>query len=130
MRLLRMSRRKPLEKTYVDVNVLYYYLTASEDHGEKSKDYIISYSGRLVTSTLTVWLLHVLTKLENLTSILEEIGIGLVPLTAEILLEAERLKKPKDLEDRIHLSTMNYLGIKRIISNDQDFDLPSVERVF
>ncbi|MBO3800007.1 MAG: type II toxin-antitoxin system VapC family toxin [Candidatus Brockarchaeota archaeon] len=125
-----MSRRKPLEKTYIDVNVLYYYLTASEDYGEKSKDYISSYSGRLVTSALTVWLLHVLTKLENLTSILEEIGIRLVPLTAEILFEAERLKKPKDLEDRIHLSTMNYLGIKRIISNDHDFDLPGVERVF
>ncbi|MBO3833224.1 MAG: hypothetical protein FGF51_07605 [Candidatus Brockarchaeota archaeon] len=53
-----MSRRKPLEKTYFDVNALHYYLTASE------------ISAR--------W----------------------------------RLKKPKDLEDRIHLSTMNYLGIK------------------
>ncbi|MEM2050877.1 MAG: type II toxin-antitoxin system VapC family toxin [Candidatus Bathyarchaeia archaeon] len=125
-----MSRRKPLEKTYVDVNVLYYYLTASEKYGEKSKDYISIYGGRLVTSTLTIWLLHVLTRLENLTSIMEEIGVELAPLTVQILFEAERLKKPRDLEDRIHVSTMNYLGIKRIISNDRDFDLPGVERLF
>lgn len=125
-----MRRRKPLEKTYIDVNVLYYYLTASEEHGEKSKDYISAYGGRLVTSTLTIWILHVLTQLENLTSIMEEIGVELVPLTVHILFEAERLKKPRELEDRIHLSTMNYLGIKRIISNDHDFDLPGIERLF
>jgi len=61
---------------------------------------------------------------------MEEIGVELVPLTVHILFEAERLKKPRELEDRIHLSTMNYLGIKRIISNDRDFDLPGIERLF
>lgn len=125
-----MRRKKPLEKIYIDVNVLYYYLTASKEYGEKSKDYISTYGGRLVTSTLTIWLLHTLTRLENLTSIMEEIGVELVPLTVYILFEAERLKKPRELEDRIHLSTMNYLGIKRIISNDRDFDLPGIERLF
>lgn len=60
---------------------------------------------------------------------MEDTGVGLVPLTVQILFEAEGLKKPRDLEDRIHLSTMNYLGIKRIISNDCDFDLPGVKRM-
>lgn len=130
MRLLGMKRRKPLEKIYVDVNVLYYYLTASEEYGEKSKNYISTYGGRLVTSTLTIWLLYVLTGLENLTGIMEEIGVRLAPLTLQILSEAEILEKPRDLEDRVHLSTMKSLGIVKIISNDKDFDLPGIERIF
>jgi len=125
-----MRRVRLLERTYIDVNVLYYYLTASEEHGEKSKNHIKTYGGKLVTSTLTVWLLHVLTGLENLTSIMEEIGVELIPLTTQVLLEAERLKKPDEFEDRIHLATMNNIGIRRIISNDKDFDLPGVERIF
>jgi len=91
---------------------------------KSQKAYFNTYSDRLVTSTSTIWLLHALTRLENLTSIMEEIGVELVPLTASILSGAERLRKPRDLEDRIHLSTMSFLGIKRIISNDRDFDLP------
>jgi len=97
MRLLKMSRRKPLERTCIDVNALYYYLTASEEYGEKSKAYLNTYGGRLVTSTLTIWLFHVLTRLENLTSIVGEIGVELVPLTASILSGAKRLRRPKDL---------------------------------
>ena len=50
------------------------YLTAHEEFGERSKGLIEAYSPRLVTSALTVWLLHVLTGLEDLDEILEELG--------------------------------------------------------
>ncbi|MEM2884981.1 MAG: type II toxin-antitoxin system VapC family toxin [Thermoproteota archaeon] len=116
--------------TYIDVNVIYYYLTAHEKYGKKSKAHIEVHGGKLVTSTLTVWLLHVLTRLENLAAIMRDVGINLSSLTSGILSDAEALDEPKDLEDRIHLSTMKYLGINRIISNDSDFDLPGVERIF
>jgi len=72
-----------------------------------------------------------LTKLENVTSILEEVGIELAPLTAEILGRAERLEKPQDFEDRIQVATMLELGISTIISNDSDFDgVVGIKRVF
>lgn len=72
-----------------------------------------------------------MTKLENVTSILEEVGIELAPLTAEILGRAERLEKPQDFEDRIQVATMLELGISTIISNDSDFDgVVGVKRVF
>lgn len=72
-----------------------------------------------------------MTKLENVTSILEEVGIELAPLTAGILGRAERLEKPRDFEDRIHVATMLELGISTIISNDSDFDgVVGIKRVF
>lgn len=72
-----------------------------------------------------------MTKLENVTSILEEVGIELAPLTAEILGRAERLEKPQDFEDRIQVATMLELGISTIISNDSDFDgVVGIKRVF
>jgi len=112
------------------VNVLYYYLTAHEEYGERSKKLIEMYSPDLVTSALTLWLLHVLTKLENLDEILSELGIELLPLTDRIFRRARLLKRPRDYEDRLHLATMEELGIKKIVSNDRDFDGLSVERIF
>jgi len=47
-------------------------------------DYIASLGrGNLVTSSLSAWILYVLTRLENITLILDEVGVALVPLTAE-----------------------------------------------
>lgn len=126
-----MKRARRLERIYVDVNVLYYYLTAHPQYGERAKAYIEAYSRSLVTSSLTVWLLYVLTRLENPASILEEIGVELAPLSPEILREAERLRQPSDFEDRIHLATAKQLGITVIISNDKDFDgIPGISRIF
>ena len=99
--------------------------------GEHVKNNIVTWSGNLVTSSLSVWLLYVLTKLENIASILEEIGVELASLSASILGRAERLGEPRDFEDHIHASTMLELGISRIISNDKDFDgLVGIERIF
>ncbi len=131
MMLSRSRPRRYSKRIYVDVNVLYYYLTAHPQFGEQARSYIASWSGSLVTSSLTVWLLYVLTKLENATSILEEVGVELAPLTASILRRAEKLEKPRDLEDRIHVATMLELGIDTILSNDRDFDsVKGIRRVF
>lgn len=125
-----MRRKGSSERIYIDVNVLYYYLTAHEDYGERSKALIEAYSPMLVTSSLTIWLLHVLTKLENLDEILADLGIEVVPLTSRIFRIARELKEPRDYEDRLHLATMREHGIRRILSNDRDFDGLDVERIF
>jgi len=131
MMQLRPRRRSSSEKIYVDINVLYYYLTAHPEFGERTKTYIARWSGNLVTSSLSAWILYVLTKLENIASILDEVGVELVPLTASVLSIAEKLEKPRDYEDRIHLATMLELGIDTIISNDRDFDgIAGIKRVF
>jgi predicted nucleic acid-binding protein len=89
------------------------------------------WSGNLVTSSLSAWILYVLTRLENIASILDEVGVELVPLTASVLSIAEKLEKPRDYEDRLHLATMIELGIDTIISNDKDFDgIAGIKRMF
>ncbi len=132
MRLSSVRRAgSSLERAYVDVNVLYYYLTAHPEYGERAKEHLEVYGGLLVTSSLTVWLLHVLTKLEGLSTILEELGVELAPLDAGIVREAERLERPRDFEDRLHLATARRLGVRVILSNDRDFDgIPGITRVF
>lgn len=126
-----MRRRGRYEKTYIDVNVLYYYLTAHGVYGERAKSLIEEYAASLATSTLTVWLLHVLTKLEDMDAILEEIGVELLPLTASVVRRARLLARPRDYEDRIHLATMVENGIAVIISNDRDFDgIQGITRIF
>jgi len=127
---LRRSRGRQSYMIYVDVNVLYYYLTAHEEFGARSKELLEEYSDYLATSALTAWLLYVLTRLENVAEILSELGIRLLPLTSEVLRLAIKMKIPKDFEDRIHLATMKQYNIEIILSNDRDFDLPNVKRIF
>jgi len=50
----------------------------------------------------------------------------LLPLDAEILAKALHLEKPREFEDRIHLTTMQSYGIDAILSNDSDFDYVGV----
>ena len=68
----------------MDVNVVYYVLTANEKFGAKAKDLIEEYYGRMITSALTVWQLYILLRRLkarlNLTNVLEELGIKIVPL--------------------------------------------------
>ncbi len=124
-----MRLKKSSERTYIDVNVLYYYITAHEEFGKRAKELIEQHT--LATSALTVWLLYVLTKLENVAKILEELEIEILPLKSEIFERARALKKPKDFEDRIHLATMLENGIRVILSNDKDFDgIPKIVRIF
>lgn len=126
-----MRRRGRYGRTYIDVNALYYYLTAHGEFGERAKSLLELYAPGLATSALTVWLLHVLTNLEGIDEILEELGIEILPLTTQVPRRARRLSKPRDYEDRIHLATMLENGISTILSNDGDFDgIPGITRVF
>ena len=127
----RSKQKSSSEAIYIDVNVLYYYLSAHPQFGERARSYIATWGGNLVTSSLSAWILYVLTRLENITSILDEVGVALVPLTASIMSGAEKLEKPRDFEDRIHVATMLELGIDTIVSNDRDFDgLVGIKRIF
>jgi hypothetical protein len=127
----RSKQKRSSETIYIDVNVLYYYLSAHPQFGERARSYIATWGGNLVTSSLSAWLLYVLTGLENITSILDEVGVALVPLTASIMSGAEKLEKPRDFEDSIHVATMLELGIDTIVSNDRDFDgLVGIKRIF
>ncbi len=106
---------------YVDVNVIYYYLTAHPGFGEKAKRYFEELDD-LCT-------LHALTKLRNIPEILEEIGITILPLTQEVLNFAMGFEKLR-FEDAIHYATMKLNGIDTILSNDSDFDKVDVKRIF
>jgi hypothetical protein len=97
-------------------------LTAHSEFGEGAKTHIAKWSSDLVTSSLGAWILYVFTRLENIASILDEVGVELVPLTISVLSIAEKLEKPGDYEDKIHLATMVELDMDTIISNDKDFE--------
>ena len=84
--------------------------------------------GKTCTSSLTVWLLYVLTKDKNVVKYLEDLEIEILPLTFEILKMASEIKE-LDFEDAIHFATMKVYRIKKIISNDKDFD-KVCERIF
>ncbi len=44
----------------MDVNVVYYILTANEEFGIRAKELVEEYYGRMITSALTVWQLYIL----------------------------------------------------------------------
>ncbi|WP_048150797.1 type II toxin-antitoxin system VapC family toxin [Palaeococcus ferrophilus] len=120
-------------KVYVDVNVIYYVLTANEESGLRAKELIEEHYGRMITSTLTVWQLYILLKRSGarlrISQVLEDLGIKVVPLTPEILKMAEECEK-LDFDDAIHYATMKTHGIRVILSNDRDFDRVDVKRAF
>ncbi|MEM1598140.1 MAG: type II toxin-antitoxin system VapC family toxin [Pyrobaculum sp.] len=113
---------------YVDVNILYYFFTAHPQFGEGSRELLRKYFGRLVTSSLSAWLLYVLIRDEKVIPALEEVAT-LLELNSEVLRRALSLKRPKDFEDRIHLATMQIYGIDTILSNDDDFENVGVTRI-
>jgi len=114
---------------YVDVNAIYYFLTAHPQYGPRVKRLFQQYIGELATSALTPWLVFVLTKNPKAAEAVLQL-VDILPLTADIYLLALQLEKPRDFEDRLHYATMKKHGIKRIISNDRDFDGLDVERIF
>ncbi len=119
----------------MDVNVVYYILTANEEFGIRAKELVEEYYGRMITSALTVWQLYILLrrkgdKRPELTDILSDLGIKIVPLTPEILSEAEKCGR-LDFDDAIHYATMKVHKISVILSNDRDFDkIKEIKRVF
>ncbi|AFL95454.1 hypothetical protein containing PIN domain 7 [Thermococcus cleftensis] len=123
-------------RVYVDVNVIYYHLTDNPEFSDRATDLLEEHYGSMITSSLTVWQLYILLRrlnrkgTFNLMEILPELGIRVVPLTPEILMEAERIEK-LDFDDAIHYATMRKHGVKKILSNDGDFDkIEEIERVF
>ncbi|ASJ07969.1 twitching motility protein PilT [Thermococcus siculi] len=120
-------------RAYVDVNVIYYILTANEEFGPRAKELVEEYYGRMITSALTAWQLYVLLRRTGaklrISQVLEDLGVKVVALTPEILKIAEECKK-LDFDDAIHYATMKAHGIKVILSNDGDFDRVNIKRVF
>ncbi|MDI3476155.1 MAG: uncharacterized protein PWQ79_2158 [Thermococcaceae archaeon] len=117
----------------MDVNVIYYILTANEEFGPRAKELIEEYYGRMITSALTVWQLYILLRRSGarlkISQVLEDLGVKVVALTPEIIKMAEECEK-LDFDDAIHYATMKAHGIKVILSNDSDFDRVDVKRVF
>jgi predicted nucleic acid-binding protein len=120
-------------KVYVDVNVIYYILTANEDFGPRAKELVENYYGRMITSALTVWQLYVLLRRSGaklrVSGILEDLGVKVVALTPEVIKMAEECKK-LDFDDAVHYATMKAHGVEIILSNDRDFDRVDVKRLF
>lgn len=117
----------------MDVNVIYYILTANEEFGPRAKELIEEYYGRMITSALTVWQLYILLRRSGarlkISQVLEDLGVKVVALTPEVIKMAEECEK-LDFDDAIHYATMKAHGIKVILSNDSDFDRVDVKRVF
>ncbi|NJF25698.1 type II toxin-antitoxin system VapC family toxin [Thermococcus sp. Bubb.Bath] len=121
-------------KVYVDINVIYYVLTANDEFGPRAKELIEGYYGRMITSALTVWQLYILLRRSGaklrISQVLEDLGVKVVALTPEIIKIAEECKK-LDFDDSIHYATMKAHGINVILSNDKDFDrVEDVKRLF
>ena len=127
---------------YVDVNVLFYWLTNHEEFGETATTIIqrIENGEKAVTSALTLWLLHIL--LEKTTEnydpkvLLDRLRkikfLRIVPLNQKHFEKAIDLswKYGLDLEDAIHLAVAIKNKCQIIYSNDKDYDKSPLKRKF
>jgi len=136
------------EKTYLDVDVLIYWLTMNPEFGETALEWVVraeESNGDYMTSALSVYEASVIiaglrgTNLKDqtlikqvTTSITELKGLRIVPLTIDQAVEAPFLMRQYnlDFEDALHLvAAMEYNSV-RIVSNDRDFDRTPMDRVF
>lgn len=127
---------------YIDVNVFVYWLTDHPAFGESATRIIqkIERGEKMCTSSLTLWLLHVLLQREVqdyseiilLQSILKLEDLKIVPLVLQDCLDAITYKKEfgLDLEDGLHCAVAHRQGAKVIYINDTDFDKTDIERIF
>ncbi|WP_367883216.1 type II toxin-antitoxin system VapC family toxin [Thermococcus peptonophilus] len=117
----------------MDVNVIYYILTANEEFGPRAKELVEEHYGRMITSALTVWQLYILLRRAGarfkISQVLEDLGVKVVALTPEIIKMAEECEK-LDFDDSIHYATMKAHRVEIILSNDRDFDKVDVKRLF
>ena len=127
---------------YIDVNVFVYWLTDHPAFGEPATRIIqkVERGEKMCTSSLTLWLLHVLLQREVqnyseivlLQSILKLEDLKIVPLVLQDYIDAVIYKKEfgLHLEDNLHYTVAHRLGAKVIYSNDTDFDKTDIERRF
>ena len=135
-------------KTYLDVNVFVYWLTDSNEFGEKAYHWIKLISEEpheYITSSLTIYETAIIIAGQigkslndkNLinqinTAFSELINLEIIPLTSKYLLEAPVLMNEfnLDFEDSIHLNTALDNDATQIVSNDRDFDKTPLTRLF
>lgn len=127
---------------YIDVNVLVYWLTDHPDFGEAATKIVqgIQRGEKACTSSLTLWLLHVLLKRETenysekvlFQTIFKLKDLKIVPLTFEDYVHAVAYKEEFgiDLEDSLHYTAAKRRSADVIYSNDTDFDKTDIERRF
>ncbi len=133
------------ERSYVDVNVFVYWLTADPKFGERALRWIerIEEDPRsYVTSALTLWEVPVILAgvrgstlrdpdlVGRAVRAVVETGVTVLELRREDYLTAlEFVRQGVDLEDALHLASAHRSGCGRVVSNDRDFER-FLKRVF
>lgn len=127
---------------YIDVNIFVYWLTDHPEFGGTAARILerVEVKERACTSSLTLWLLHVLLKreVENysektlLQSISKLRNVRIVPLTFQDYDYAVKYGEEFDitLENSLHYTAAKRMGARVIYSNDADFDRTDLERRF
>lgn len=128
---------------YVDVNIFIYWLNNHPLFGETATNIIarIDSGEKAITSALTPWLVHVVFKklqvekysYHDLICRLDSImNLEFVPLDNEIYIKASKVATQHglDIEDAIHLATAIDHKAQAIYSNDSDFDMGPMKRLF
>ena len=136
------------KKTYLDVNIFVYWLTDHPEFGEKALHWIKKIEdnpNEYMTSALTIYETAVIiagifgntlkdTKfVTQINMVFSELNnLNIIPLTPHQIIEAPTLMTRYDLdfEDAIHLNAAMENDVKRIISNDKDFNKSPVNREF
>jgi predicted nucleic acid-binding protein len=126
---------------YVDVNVFVYWLGDDPVYGDTATEIVarIEKGERAVTSSLSLWLTHVVlsslaerySEREFIDGIKALTFLRVEPLLLEDYVKATGYMKEYrlDLEDALHLATAIRLGIHEIYSNDSDFDKTPLKRI-
>jgi predicted nucleic acid-binding protein len=133
--------------TYVDINILVYWLGNHPKFGETAHKWIKkienSQRGKYITSSLTLY--ETLVIIAGLTgkslkdqafteavvnSITRIKGLTIEPLKPEDFTKAVNLMKEYNLdyEDSIHLAVALRTSVQEILSNDKDFDVAPIKR--
>lgn len=118
---------------YVDVNVLVYWLADDPQFGQRATDIVkrIENGEAAATSTLTIWLTHVVlsslavrySTQEMLNRLTELAFLKTEPLLQDDFTQAtaHMAQYGLDLEDSLHFATALRLGITEIYTFDTDF---------